>query len=119
LGHHEQPHRQLGRRPDGGGAARQSGHHRHLRAYDEFAKGAKTAVDEAGLSEKIKIYSADISTPDISAMVEDKSAWAATAATSSAVVGEVCVRTLALQLAGVETGAGGGAADADHPADAP
>ncbi len=72
--------------------------------YDEFAKGAKTAVDEAGLSEKIKIYSADISTPDISAMVEDNSAWAATAATSSAVVGEVCVRTLALQLAGVETG---------------
>ena len=73
--------------------------------YDEFAKGAKTAVDEAGLSEKIKIYSADISTPDISAMVEDKSAWAASAATSSAVVGEVCVRTLALQLAGVDTGA--------------
>lgn len=59
--------------------------------YDEFAKGAKTAVDEAGLSEKIKIYPADISTPDISAMVEDNSAWAATAA-SSVVVGKVCVR---------------------------
>lgn len=34
-------------------------------------------------------------------MVEDNSAWAASAATSSAVVGEVCVRTLA--LAGVAT----------------
>lgn len=72
--------------------------------FDEFAKGVKTAVDEAELNEQIKIYSADISTPDISAMTEPKSAWAASAATSSAVVGEVCVRTLALNLAGVDTG---------------
>lgn len=72
--------------------------------YDEFAKGAKTAVDEAGLNKKIKIYSADISTPDISAMIEANSAWAASAATSSAVVGEVCVRSLALLLAGVDPG---------------
>jgi simple sugar transport system substrate-binding protein len=72
--------------------------------YDEFAKGVKTAVDEAGLNQKIKIYSADISTPDISAMIEPKSAWAASAATSSAVVGEVCVRSLALSLAGVDPG---------------
>jgi len=72
--------------------------------FDEFAKGVKAAVDEAQLNEKIKIYSADISTPDISAMIEPKSAWAASAATSSAVVGEVCVRTLALLLAGVDPG---------------
>ena len=30
--------------------------------YDEFAKGVKIAVDEAGMSKDIKIYSADIST---------------------------------------------------------
>ncbi|TIT84297.1 MAG: LacI family transcriptional regulator, partial [Mesorhizobium sp.] len=36
--------------------------------YDEFAKGVKIAVDEAGLNKGIKIYSADISTSDIAAM---------------------------------------------------
>ncbi|TBW36270.1 sugar ABC transporter substrate-binding protein [Siculibacillus lacustris] len=72
--------------------------------FDEFAKGVKTAVDEAGLSKQIKIYSADISTPDISAMIEKDSAWSATTATNSAVVGEVCVRSLALLLAGIDPG---------------
>jgi hypothetical protein len=52
-------------------------------AYDEFAKGVKIAVDEAGLNKDIKIYSADISTSDIAAMREPDSAWAATAARSS------------------------------------
>jgi simple sugar transport system substrate-binding protein len=70
--------------------------------YDEFAKGVKIAVDEAGLTDQIKIYSADVSTADISAMLEDGSAWAATAATNPAVVGEVSVRTLAMLLAGEE-----------------
>ncbi|TLP56898.1 sugar ABC transporter substrate-binding protein [Parasedimentitalea maritima] len=68
--------------------------------YDEFAKGVKIAVDEAGLTSDIKIYSADVSTADISAMREPGSAWAATVATNPAVVGEVSVRTLALMLAG-------------------
>ncbi|WP_102108403.1 substrate-binding domain-containing protein [Oceaniglobus roseus] len=73
--------------------------------YDEFAKGVKIAVDEAGLSQDIKIYSADISTADISAMREPDSAWAATVATNPAVVGEVSVRTLAMMLAGEDPGA--------------
>jgi simple sugar transport system substrate-binding protein len=73
--------------------------------YDEFAKGVKIAVDEADLTSKIKIYSADISTADISAMREPGSAWAATAATNPAVVGEVSVRTLAMLLAGEEVDA--------------
>ena len=47
--------------------------------FDEFAKGAKIAVDEAGLGRKVKIYSADISTADIQIMKEPDSAWAATA----------------------------------------
>lgn len=68
--------------------------------YDEFAKGVKIAVDEAGMSDMIKIYSADVSTADIAAMREPDSAWAATAATNPAVVGEVSVRTLAMLLAG-------------------
>jgi len=72
--------------------------------YDEFAKGVKIAVDEAGMTDQIDIYSADVSTADISAMRETGSAWAATVATNPAVVGEVSVRTLAMLLAGEETG---------------
>jgi simple sugar transport system substrate-binding protein len=72
--------------------------------YDEFAKGVKIAVDEAGMNKKIKIYSADVSTADISAMREKDSAWAATAATNPAVVGEVSVRALAMLLAGQDPG---------------
>ena len=73
--------------------------------YDEFAKGVKIAVDEAGMSQDVKIYSADISTADIAAMREPGSAWVATAATNPAVVGEVSVRTLAMRLAGEDPGA--------------
>ena len=68
--------------------------------YDEFAKGVKIAVDEAGMSRDVKIYSADISTADIQAMREPDSPWAATVATNPKVVGEVSVRTLAMVLAG-------------------
>jgi simple sugar transport system substrate-binding protein len=72
--------------------------------YDEFAKGVKIAVDEAGLTDQIDIYSADVSTADISAMREPGSAWAATVATNPAVVGEVSVRSLAMLLAGEDPG---------------
>ncbi|MFK7996612.1 MAG: substrate-binding domain-containing protein [Granulosicoccus sp.] len=73
--------------------------------YDEFAKGVKIAVDEAGMNQDIKIYSADVSTADIAAMREPDSAWVATAATNPAVVGEVSVRALAMLLAGEDPGA--------------
>lgn len=73
--------------------------------YDEFAKGVKIAVDEAGMAADISIYSADISTADIALMREEGSSWKATAATNPAVVGEVSVRTLAQLLAGEEVGA--------------
>ena len=72
--------------------------------YDEFAKGVKIAVDEAGLTEQITIYSADVSTADISAMREPNSAWAATVATNPSVVGEACVRSLAIMLTGGDPG---------------
>ncbi|GKY86136.1 substrate-binding domain-containing protein [Sinisalibacter aestuarii] len=72
--------------------------------YDEFAKGVKIAVDEAGMTDQVSIYSADVSTADIAAMREPGSAWKATAATNPAVVGEVSVRTLAMLLAGEDPG---------------
>ena len=72
--------------------------------YDEFAKGVKIAVDEAGMSSQVSIYSADVSTSDIAAMREAGSAWKATAATNPAVVGEVSVRALAQLLAGEDPG---------------
>jgi simple sugar transport system substrate-binding protein len=72
--------------------------------YDEFAKGVKIAVDEAGMTKHVSIYSADVSTADIAAMREKDSAWKATAATNPAVVGEVSVRALAMLLAGENPG---------------
>ncbi|MDG3576717.1 substrate-binding domain-containing protein [Rhizobium sp. YJ-22] len=68
--------------------------------WDEFAKGVKLATDELGVSDKVKIYGVDISTADIQLMIEPGSAWAATAATNAAVVGEVSVRALSLDIAG-------------------
>ena len=72
--------------------------------FDEFAKGAKIAVDEAGLNDKIKIYSADISTADIQIMKEDRSAWVATAAVNPQVAGAISVRSLAMRIAGEDPG---------------
>ncbi|MEN0000754.1 MAG: substrate-binding domain-containing protein [Pseudomonadota bacterium] len=73
--------------------------------YDEFAKGIKIAVDEAGMSSDVSIYSADVSTADINLMREPGSAWKATVATNPAVVGEVSVRALAIMLTGGNPGA--------------
>lgn len=67
--------------------------------YDAFAKGVKIAVDEAGLTDDNDIYSADMSTADISAMREPGSAKVAAVATNPAVVGEASVRALALTVA--------------------
>ncbi|RMQ45276.1 ABC-type sugar transport system, periplasmic component [Pseudomonas cichorii] len=73
--------------------------------FDEFAKGAKIAVDEAGLGKQIKIYSADISTADIQIMKEPDSAWVATAAVNPEVAGAISVRSLAMRIAGEDPGA--------------
>ncbi|WP_369869756.1 substrate-binding domain-containing protein [Burkholderia cepacia] len=72
--------------------------------YDEFARGAKLAADEAKLASKLRIYSADISTADIEAIRAPGSAWVATAATNPAVVGAVSVRAAALLVAGQDPG---------------
>ncbi|SAL43994.1 sugar ABC transporter substrate-binding protein [Caballeronia udeis] len=72
--------------------------------YDEFARGAKLAADEAGIASKVRIYSADISTADIEAIRAPGSPWVATAATNPAVVGAVSVRAAALLVAGQDPG---------------
>jgi simple sugar transport system substrate-binding protein len=70
--------------------------------YDEFARGVKLAANELGIADKLKIYSADISTADIQEITEPGSPWVATAATNPAVVGAVSVRAAALAIAGEE-----------------
>ncbi len=72
--------------------------------WDEFARGATLAADEAGLDSKLRIYSADISTADIDAMRAPHSPWVATAASDAAVLGAVSVRADAMLLAGEDPG---------------
>jgi simple sugar transport system substrate-binding protein len=72
--------------------------------YDEFARGVKLGATEAGLADKIKIYSADVSTSDILDIREPGSPWVATSATNPAVVGEVSLRAVALLIAGQDPG---------------
>jgi simple sugar transport system substrate-binding protein len=68
--------------------------------YDEFARGVKLAAGDLNIKDKIKIYSADVSTADIQEITEDGSPWVATVATNPAVVGAVSIRAAALQIAG-------------------
>jgi len=68
--------------------------------YDEFARGVKLAAADLGVADKIKIYSADVSTADIQEITEDGSPWVATVATNPAVVGAVSIRAVALSIAG-------------------
>ena len=72
--------------------------------YDEFARGVKLGAAEAGVADKIKVYSADVSTSDIQEIREPGSPWVATSATNPAVVGEVSLRALALLIAGQDPG---------------
>ena len=70
--------------------------------YDEFARGVKLALNELGLADKVKVYSADVSTADIREITEQGSPWVATVATNPAVVGAVSIRAAALAVAGQE-----------------
>ena len=72
--------------------------------WDEFARGVALKADEAGLGDKLRIYSADISTADIQAMRAPHSPWVATAASDAAVLGAVSVRADAMLLAGEAPG---------------
>jgi simple sugar transport system substrate-binding protein len=71
-----------------------------LAPYDEFAKGAVQAVNELKLSSTVKVYGADISNADISAITASGSPWVATAATDPGNVGAVTVRAAYLKATG-------------------
>ena len=72
--------------------------------YDEFAKGVKIAVDEAEPEQGDQDLLRRHLDVRHRAMREPDSAWAATAATNPAVVGQVSVRALAQLLAGEDPG---------------
>jgi simple sugar transport system substrate-binding protein len=72
--------------------------------YDEFARGVKLALNELKLTDKVKVYSADVSTADIGEITEPGSPWVTTVATNPAVVGAVSIRAAALAVAGQDTG---------------
>ena len=67
--------------------------------FDEFAKGVVMAFNETNMTDKVKVYSADISTQDIQLMTKPNSPWVATAATNSAAVGAISARAIALRIA--------------------
>ncbi len=71
-------------------------------SWDEMAKGAYTALKEAGRTD-IKLVSIDISNQDINLMREPGSVWIATAAVDARLIGLVDMRLLAKKFAGEET----------------
>ncbi|MRX73306.1 substrate-binding domain-containing protein [Bacillus lacus] len=70
--------------------------------WDEFAKGASRAIQQAGRDE-IKVYGIDLSDEDLELMQQEGSPWEATAATDPAEVGRVQVRFAYQKIAGEET----------------
>jgi simple sugar transport system substrate-binding protein len=70
-----------------------------LAPYDEFAKGVVLALGQANKKD-VKVYGADISTPDIAVITKAGSPWVATIATDPANVGRVAVRAAALKVNG-------------------
>lgn len=71
-------------------------------SWDEMAKGAYTALKEAGRDD-ITLISIDVSNQDMNLMREDGSVWLSTAAVDPALIGRVDMRLLAMQMAGEDT----------------
>jgi simple sugar transport system substrate-binding protein len=63
--------------------------------YERVRSGGETWRRGSGVADKVKVYSADVSTSDIQEIREPGSSWVATSATNPAVVGEVSLRALA------------------------
>jgi len=70
--------------------------------WDEFAKGATRAIQQAGRDE-IKVYGIDLSNEDLEMIQQPNSPWVATTATDPAEVGKVQVRFAYQKLASEET----------------
>ncbi|GIL15546.1 MAG: sugar ABC transporter substrate-binding protein [Chloroflexota bacterium] len=71
-------------------------------SWDEMAKGAYKAVNDAGRND-IKLISIDVSNQDMNLMREPNSVWLSTAAVDPRLIGIVDMRLLAMKLAGEQT----------------
>jgi simple sugar transport system substrate-binding protein len=70
--------------------------------WDEFAKGATRAIQQAGRTE-IKVYGIDLSDEDLQMMQQKNSPWVATTATDPTEMGKIQVRFLYQKIAGEPT----------------
>ncbi|CAM3125151.1 sugar ABC transporter substrate-binding protein [Paenibacillus lupini] len=68
-------------------------------AWDEFAKGAARAIQQAGRTE-IKVYGIDMSDEDLQMIQDPASPWVASAAVDPKDIGRVQVRTLYKEFKG-------------------
>lgn len=68
-------------------------------AWDEFAKGAVRAIEQAGRTD-IKVYSIDMSDEDLQMMQKEKSPWVASAAVDPTDIGRIQVRYLYQKING-------------------
>lgn len=71
-------------------------------AWDEFAKGATRAIQQAGRTE-IKVYGIDLSDEDLQLIQDNTSPWIASAAVDPTDIGRIQVRFLFKKLKGEET----------------
>ncbi|MCI3922368.1 sugar ABC transporter substrate-binding protein [Paenibacillus sp. TRM 82003] len=71
-------------------------------SWDEFAKGATRAIQQAGRTE-IKVYGIDMSDEDLQLIQDPNSPWVASAAVDPKDIGRVQVRYLYQKLNGDET----------------
>jgi len=72
--------------------------------WDELAKGAVRAIDQAGLNEFVDVYAVDVSDENIALMREDDSPWEAVVATDPFNTGRVGMRVTAALIAGEDPG---------------
>lgn len=71
-------------------------------SWDEFAKGAVRAIEQAGRTE-IKVYGIDMSDEDLQMIQKENSPWVASAAVDPKDIGRIQVRYLYQKLHGDET----------------
>ncbi len=71
-------------------------------SYDELAKGALTALNDAGRTD-IKMMTIDISNDDINLMRNNPDVWTATASVDPKLIGQVDMRLMAKKLKGEDT----------------
>ncbi|HEY4553887.1 MAG TPA: sugar ABC transporter substrate-binding protein, partial [Bacillaceae bacterium] len=72
-------------------------------AWDEFAKGAVRALEQAGRTD-IKVYGIDISDEDLQMIQKKDSPWVATAAVDPRDIGRIQVRYLYQKISGDDPG---------------